>query len=57
VSRALNLCPVCLRNVAPTRGGNIYGHRDSIRRDTCPGSGNPWAITVLSEPEFQGVAS
>lgn len=52
-----NLCPVCHLLVRPTLRGNIYGHNDSINRDVCPGSGQPWAITVASLPEFRGVAS
>jgi len=50
------LCPTCRREVKPTTKGNIVAHLDSIRRDTCPSSGEPWRTTVLSDPEFRGVA-
>ena len=52
---ARNLCPVCHRDVKPTLRANIAAHLDSIRADTCPGSGHPFRITVYSEPEFLGV--
>lgn len=51
------LCPVCRREVKPTRKGHIGAHMDSIRRDECPGSGLPWTTTVLSRPEYVGVSA
>jgi hypothetical protein len=39
-------CPVCYRQVHPTAGHNIHGHWDSIGRDRCPGSGEPYDITI-----------
>jgi hypothetical protein len=42
------LCPVCHQKVQPTRDKNIGGHLDSIRADVCPGTGNPFRITVAA---------
>lgn len=50
-----NLCPVCHRDVKPTIKGNIVAHMDSRRYDKCPGSGEPFRITVYSAPEFVNV--
>ena len=50
-----NLCPVCHREAKPTLKANIAAHLDSIRQDTCPGSGQPFRITVYSAPEFTDV--
>lgn len=49
------LCPACRREVTATAKGNIVGHLDSIRTETCPGSGLPWDTAVISDPEFQGI--
>lgn len=42
-------CPVCYRRVAPTRGGLIYGHWDSLGRDRCPSSWEPYDITIRGD--------
>lgn len=51
------LCPVCHRQVWPTLKQYIGSHFDSIRSGVCPGSGEEYRLTVISRPEFQGVAS
>jgi hypothetical protein len=57
--QARHLCPICLREAKPTRGGNIYAHCDTntIERATCPGSGQPWHITTTHTPEYQQVTN
>ena len=40
------LCPVCHREVKPTVGRNITRHMDSLRRDICPGGGEPLSSAV-----------
>ena len=42
----MNLCPVCRQAVKPTLRQNIPAHLDSIREDTCPGTGEPFRIAV-----------
>lgn len=49
------LCPVCLREARKTVAGNIWSHYDTLRIDVCPGSGQPFGITVVSDPEFAAV--
>lgn len=46
------LCPVCHQPVKPTRKQNIPAHLDSIREDTCPGTGHPFGITIAVSPEY-----
>ncbi|AAN12615.1 gp57 [Mycobacterium phage Che9c] len=53
----LPVCPVCWRSVRPTIHAKIPHHFDSIRADICPGSGEPYRITLERRPEFEGVAS
>ncbi|MDZ7886571.1 MAG: hypothetical protein U5N53_28370 [Mycobacterium sp.] len=50
-------CPVCRRELKPTRGGNIPAHYDSIRAGTCPAEGEPFRIMLERHPMFTGVAS
>ncbi len=50
-------CPVCWREVEPTIHGNIRSHYDSIRSGICPGSREPFRITIERRPEYEGVAS
>jgi competence CoiA-like predicted nuclease len=49
------LCPVCRQQVARTMGLNIQSHFDSLRLETCPGSGEPYRIALLWTPMFCGV--
>lgn len=45
------LCPVCRRRVHPidwNRWARVSAHMDSIGRDLCPASGEPWRITVAA---------
>lgn len=51
-----HLCPVCRRAARQTRRGNVWSHYDSIRSGVCPGAGQPWHITMISEPESSWVA-
>jgi hypothetical protein len=51
------LCPVCLREARKTSKGNIWSHFDALRIDVCPGGGQPFHITVVSDPEFQAVTA
>ena len=53
----LLLCPICWRDVRPTIRANIPRHFDSIRKDICPASGEPYRLTIERRPEFEGVAS
>ena len=53
----MNLCPVCCQAVKPTLRQNIPAHLDSIREDTCPGTGEPFRIAVTVTPEFQVVGA
>lgn len=39
------ICPVCWRTISPTRWDRIAAHRDSVWRDICPASGEPFNIT------------
>ncbi|MCB1288442.1 MAG: hypothetical protein KDB47_12245, partial [Mycobacterium sp.] len=52
------LCPVCHREVKPTVGRNITRHMDSLRRDICPGGGEPLssAVTIDLSQGNMGVA-
>lgn len=43
-------CPVCWQTVLPTTGGNVYRHCDSIGRDICPMSGEPYGFTQAGRP-------
>lgn len=45
-------CPVCLRDVKPTRGQTIYNHLDSMRIATCPAGGEPFHITIEDHPNI-----
>jgi len=45
----VHLCPVCRGEVKKTQGGRIPGHLDSIGMDICPGSHEPFTITVRQE--------
>lgn len=49
------LCPVCLREARRTAAGNIWSHYDALRIDVCPGSGHPFRISIVSDPEFTAV--
>lgn len=51
------LCPCCHGDVKPTMKGNIMRHMDGIREHVCPASDYPFYISVISDPEFQGVQS
>ncbi|ACI06257.1 hypothetical protein I5J47_gp42 [Mycobacterium phage Arib1] len=51
------LCPVCWQPVSPTTKANIARHFDAIRADVCPGSGEPYRLTIERRPEFVGVQS
>ena len=53
----MNLCPICRQAVKPTLRKNIPAHLDSIREDTCPGTGEPFRITLTVMPEFQVVTA
>lgn len=39
-------CPVCYRRIKPTSGGMIFGHFDSALVERCPGSWQPYDITL-----------
>lgn len=45
----VHLCPVCLAEVKKTTSGNIPGHLDSQGIGVCPGSHEPFKITVRQE--------
>ncbi|NLA37072.1 MAG: hypothetical protein GX868_15500 [Actinobacteria bacterium] len=45
----VHLCPVCRGEVKKTTGSNIPGHLDSNGSDICPGSHEPFRITVRQE--------
>lgn len=49
-----DLCPVCRNDVKRTIKHNIGAHFDKIS-ETCPGSGQPFYITIRKDPEYQGV--
>lgn len=55
--RRQRLCPVCWQKVTRTRKGNILGHFDSMRLNTCPGDVLPFSSTILRTAEFLAVAS
>ena len=55
--RMVYFCPVCRQAVKPTLRQNIPAHLDSIRTDTCPGTGEPFRIAVTVMPEFQVVTA
>lgn len=40
-------CPVCRQVVLRTTKGNIHRHWDSIGRDICPCSGEPYELTEV----------
>lgn len=42
----MNFCPVCWQEVRETKLLNVVSHFDSLRRDVCPGSGQPYTITI-----------
>lgn len=39
-------CPVCKQPVTRTSGDKIAPHMDSIGRDICPATGEPYRIAV-----------
>lgn len=41
-------CPVCGLVAEPTRNRNVAAHRDQTGRQTCPMSGHPYDLTVMS---------
>lgn len=41
-------CPVCWQHVQRTAGWRIVRHRDSIGRDVCPMSGEPYELTEVT---------
>lgn len=47
-------CPVCYRQIKPTSHGVIYGHWDSIGRDRCPASWEPYDITIGGRRSLRG---
>ena len=47
MSAASRRCPVCRQPVRPTKSGMIAAHRDSLNRDDCPASGEPYTLTEL----------
>lgn len=57
ISPVVHLCPVCREAVRSTMRGNIPAHLDRLRADTCPAGGEPFRISLLTSPEFQGVTA
>lgn len=53
----VHLCPVCRQPIQPTTRGNIGVHLDTLRADTCPGGGHPFAIAITVTPEFAVVSA
>ncbi|MFD7247822.1 hypothetical protein ACFV6Y_38475 [Streptomyces massasporeus] len=50
-------CPVCWRTVYPTfELRNVIRHRDSIDRDVCPMSGEPFALAEPWRPTRKPVS-
>lgn len=48
-----SLCPCCRREVRPVRGHDlIETHLDTINRDECPSSREPFYTTVVADPEM-----
>lgn len=39
-------CPICWQYVLRTTSGNVRRHMDSLNRDTCPYSSEPWEATI-----------
>jgi hypothetical protein len=39
-------CPVCWKPAEPTPSGQIRGHYDTTNRSSCPGSYEPYTITL-----------
>lgn len=37
-------CPVCWQTILPTTRGHVYRHWDTIGRDVCPMSGEPYDL-------------
>jgi hypothetical protein len=50
-------CPVCWRRVRPTIHQCIEGHWDAAGRDVCPGTGEPYRITLTLKPAPQEVVA
>ena len=50
-------CPICWQRVRPTEHRSIEGHWDSITRDICPGSGEPYRITLTLKPTTKDIAA
>lgn len=48
-------CPVCHRVVLATTGGHVQRHRDSIDRDVCPMSGQPFELTEMGRKHSIGL--
>ena len=44
-------CPVCWQNVVATRTDAISLHMDSVGRDKCPASGEPFEIAQPYYPQ------
>jgi hypothetical protein len=45
-------CPVCRQFVIRTARGNIWRHRDSMGRETCPMSGEPYELADLGRVRY-----
>jgi hypothetical protein len=50
-------CPVCWRRVRPMINQVIEGHWDSAGHDVCPGSYEPYRITLGQKPTLQEMAA
>lgn len=42
----VKVCPVCWQRVIKAPSKRIAHHFDSIGRDVCPGSRQPWSISI-----------
>jgi hypothetical protein len=42
-------CPVCRQLAIPTAARNVAGHLDRIGRETCPMTGHPYELTVITK--------
>jgi hypothetical protein len=43
--KATRQCPVCRQSTLPTTSRTVFRHWDSIGRDICPMSGEPYDMT------------
>ena len=41
-------CPVCRQVALPSRGRNVAAHLDRAGRDTCPMTGHPYDLTLIT---------